>query len=243
MFDPSGPQSFATTHWSLVLAAGSGESADTRAQSALEELCRTYWYPLYAFARRRGLAANDAQDMTQAFFASIIESNGLSAADPARGRFRSYLLGAMKHFLANEWHRDQAKKRGGGVRIVEWDALDSESRFSSGASSDDPEMAFDREWALEIVAAAMRDLQSEMQRAGKSSQFDVLKGALVGDEGVTRTQMAEQLKTTQDAVKVAVHRLRRRYRALIRSAVAETVGSTSDLDDELRYLVDILRKS
>ena len=132
MKDPSGPRHFATTHWSLVGAAKPGEASQTRAREALEELCRVYLYPLYAFVRSRGYSALDAQDLTQAFFARIIETDGFASADRERGRFRSYLLGAMKHFLTNEWHRAQTQKRGGQVQFIEWDALDPEARYEIG---------------------------------------------------------------------------------------------------------------
>ena len=130
MKDPPGPREFATTHWSLVVAAQPDEASQTQARQALEELCRAYWYPLYAFVRNRGYSSSDAQDLTQSFFARFIETGGFASADPERGRFRSYLLGAMKHFLANEWHRAQAQKRGGGVTFLELDALDPEARYA-----------------------------------------------------------------------------------------------------------------
>ncbi len=168
MNDPSGPKEFATTHWSLVGAANLNETSETRARAALEELCRAYWYPLYAFVRGRGHSAVDAQDLTQAFFARIIETRGFASADRARGRFRSYLLGAMKHFLANEWHRAKTQKRGGQVRFIEWDALDPEGRYTSHAQapapSDNPDLLFDREWALETTATALQALRAEMAK-------------------------------------------------------------------------------
>ncbi|NIP56356.1 MAG: hypothetical protein GWN55_07815 [Phycisphaerae bacterium] len=143
MNDPSGPRQFATTHWSLVGEARGDEAGQTRAREALEELCRTYWYPLYAFVRSRGYSAVDAQDLTQAFFTQIIEKGGFASADRRRGRFRSYLLGAMKHFLANEWHRAQTQKRGGQVQFIEWDALDPEARYAEvSKQSDNPELSF-----------------------------------------------------------------------------------------------------
>ena len=146
MQDPLGPRGFATTHWSLVVAAKPGEASQSRAQQALDYLCRAYWYPLYAFVRSRGYSSDDAQDLTQSFFARLIETRGFGTADPERGRFRSYLLGAMKHFMANEWHRAQAKKRGGGVAFLELDGLDAEARYAQQpAQSTDPDAGFDRE--------------------------------------------------------------------------------------------------
>jgi RNA polymerase sigma factor (sigma-70 family) len=243
MNDPSGPRQFVTTHWSLVGAAQADEASQTRARAALEELCRTYWYPLYAFVRSRGYSAVDAQDLTQAFFARIIETGGFASANRARGRFRSYLLGAMKHFLANEWHRARTQKRGGKVRFIEWDALDPEARYTAASQeSDDPDHLFDREWALQTIAGALQTLRDEMARAGKSEQFDALKGSLTGQEDAPREEIAARLGMSIGAVKVAVHRLRQRYRTLLRAAIAETVSNEADLDDEMRYLVAVLRR-
>ncbi|MBN1764479.1 MAG: sigma-70 family RNA polymerase sigma factor [Sedimentisphaerales bacterium] len=242
MKDPSGPRQFATTHWSLVDAAKPDEASQTRAREALEELCRAYWYPLYTFVRSRGYSAADAQDLTQAFFARIIETGGFASADRRRGRFRSYLLGAMKHFLANEWHRAQTQKRGGQVQFVAWDALDLEARYAGASKqSDNPEYLFDREWALETIAGALHKLREEMVQAGKSEQFDTLKGTLTGQEESPREEIAARLGISEGAVKVAVHRLRQRYRKLLRAAIAETVSNEADLDDEMRYLVAVLR--
>ncbi len=243
MEDPPAPRHFATTHWSLVAAAQPDEASQTTAREALEELCRAYWYPLYAFVRSRGYSAVDAQDLTQAFFTRIIETGGFASADRERGRFRSYLLGAMKHFLANEWHRTQTQKRGGQVRFIEWDALDPEARFAGASKqSDDPEHLFDREWALETIAGALQALHDEMEKAGKSEQFDALKGSLTGEDDVPRAEIAARMNMSEGAVKVALHRLRRRYGELLRAAIAETVGNEADLEDEMRYLVAVLRK-
>jgi len=242
MKDPPGPREFATTHWSLVVAAKPDEASQTHARKALEELCRAYWYPLYAFVRYRGYSSNDAQDLTQAFFARIVETGGFVSADPERGRFRSYLVGAMKHFLANEWHRAQTQKLGGHVQFIEWDALDPEVRYAGASKqSDNPEHLFDREWAHETVAGALQALRDEMVKAGKSEQFDALKGSLTGENESPREKIAAQLNMSEGAIKVAVHRLRQRYRDLLRAAIAETVSNGADLDDEMRYLVAVLR--
>lgn len=232
---------FATTQWSLVAAAGGGEGSAAR--RALEELCRAYWYPLYAYVRYRGYPAEEARDLTQAFFVSILETGGIGAADRERGRFRSYLLGAMKHFLANEWHREQAKKRGGGIRFVEWDALSPEARYAeSPVQCDDPDRRFDYEWAVETTAAALRSLRQEMEAAGKGGQFELLKGSLTGEDELPRKEVAARLEMSEGAVKVAVHRLRQQYRKLLRESIAETVNSEVDLEDEMRYLVEVLRQ-
>ena len=242
MEDSPSPRRFATTHWSLVNEARSDELGRERAREALGELCRIYWYPLYAFVRRRGYSPADAQDLTQAFFARILETDGLATADRDRGRFRSYLLGAMKHFLANEWNRGLARKRGGQIRFVEWNAANVEARYTEESEhSDSPELLFDREWALQSLSSALQALDAEMTKAGKGDQFSVLKGALTGDDGSPRSEMAARLKMSEGAVKVAIHRLRQRFRALLRATVAETVRNQADLDDEMRYLVAILR--
>jgi RNA polymerase sigma-70 factor (ECF subfamily) len=238
----SGPRQFTTTHWSLVVAAGADQASQTRARTALEELCRTYWYPLYAFVRGRGYSATDAQDLTQAFFTQILASRGFASADRAKGRFRSYLLGAMKHFLANEWHRSQAQKRGSRVRFIEWDALDAEGRYAdTKRPAEPPETVFDREWAMETVAGALRTLRNEMADSGKAEQFAALKGCLTGEDELPRNEIAAHLGMSEGAVKVAIHRLRRRYRDLLRVAIAETVANEADLDEEMRYLVTVLR--
>jgi RNA polymerase sigma factor (sigma-70 family) len=243
MKDSSRPRHFVTTHWSLVGAAGSDQASQSRARAALEELCRVYWYPLYAFVRSRGHSATDAQDLTQSFFARFIETNGFASADRERGRFRSYLLGAMKHFLANEWHKAQTQKRGGQVQFIEFNTLNPEARYSEGSKqSENPELLFDREWALQVVAVALQELREEMVKTGKSKQFDLLKGSLTGQEELPREQIATRLDMSNSSVKVAVHRLRQRYRKLLRAAVAETVSNETDLEDEMRYLVTVLRQ-
>ena len=243
MKDPRGPREFSTTHWSLVVATRADEGSEATARRALEELCRTYWYPLYAFVRYRGHSSDDAQDLTQSFFARIIETGGFASADPERGRFRSYLLGAMKQFLANEWHRGQAQKRGGQVQFIEWDELGPEARYAgSSKESEDPEHLFDREWALETVDGALRALREEMGKAGKGELFEALKGTLTGEDETPRGEIAARLEMTEGAVKVAVHRLRRRYRTLLRAAIAETVSSEAERDEEMRYLAAVLRR-
>lgn len=242
MEGPPAPRKFATTHWSLVAAARPDEASQIRAKEALEELCRVYWFPLYAFVRGRGYSAVDAQDLTQSFFATMIETSGFESADRERGRFRSYLLGAMKHFLANEWHRARTQKRGGQVQFIEWAALDPEGRYAGSAKQwDSPEHLFDCEWALEIVSRALQALREEMAEAGRSDRFDLLKGSLTGEDELPREEIATQLDISVGAVKVAIHRLRQRYRQLLRAAIADTVSSEEDLQDEMRYLVAVLR--
>ncbi len=243
MKNPPGPREFETTHWSLVLAAKPDEVDQSAARKALEELCRAYWYPIYAFVRFRGYSSDDAQDLTQSFFTRIIKTGGFTSVDPTRGRFRSYLLGAMKHFLANEWHRSRAQKRGGGVTIIELDALDPEARYAlEPVEACDPDAGFDREWALQSTARAMDKLRAEAEAKDRVELFEALKGSLIGDEG-DRGKTASSFGMTAGALKVAVHRLRKRYRDHLRSIVAETVSDQSDLDDEMRHLVAALRKN
>jgi len=206
---------------------------------AMSALCRDYWYPLYAFVRRRGHAPHDAQDLTQAFFLSLMETP--AAADPARGKFRTYLLGALKNFLANEWHRRQTQKRGGGQKLVEWDALDAEARYAlEPAGQSDADTLFDRRWAMELLARAVEKLRTEFAARGDAETFEILKGTLSG-AGPAREEIAQQLGMSEGALKVAVHRLRQSYREVLRAEIAETVDSPEEIDAEMRHLVAVLR--
>ena len=237
-----GPREFAATQWSLVGIAQSDEASRTLSRNALENLCRAYWYPLYAFVRNRGHSTADAQDLTQAFFARFIATGGFASADRGRGRFRNYLLGALKHFLANEWNRARMKKRGGDVTFLEWDALDPERRYALEPTEEtNPESSYDREWALESIARAMKRLREEFEAAGKSELFEALKGSLTSQEP-PRDVTAARLGINEGAVKVATHRLRRRFRQILRDEIAETVETEEEIDEEMRYLVDVLRR-
>lgn len=235
-----GAREFHTTRWSMVLAAQ--QSTDLQKKSsALAALCRDYWYPLYAFARRRGCSPPDAQDLTQAFFADLLGRHA-TTADPARGRFRSYLLGALKHFLANDWHRASTQKRGGGQVLVEWDALDAESRYAiEPADQASAETLYDRRWALGLLDRAMARLRTEFEARGDLRTFDLLKGTLNGAEP-PRAQLATDLGMSEGALKVAVHRLRQRYRDTVRDEVAQTVNSPAEVADEMRHLLAVLRQ-
>lgn len=236
-----GAREFHTTRWSLVIAAQRGTDT-THARTAMAALCRDYWYPLYAFVRRRGHAPHDAQDLTQAFFAALLEGNA-TMADPARGKFRSYLLGALKHFLANEWHHANAQKRGGGHQAVEWDALDAEARYAlEPAGSADADALYDRRWALELLDRAMATLRAEFAAKDDAAVFDALKATLTGTEP-PRGALAAQLAMSEGALKVAIHRLRQRYREVLRAQIAETVDSPAEVDEEMRHLVRVLRSS
>lgn len=243
---PSGSHGFHTTHWSLIAALPNREERDAneRAREALEHLCDAYWKPLYAFARYSGHTTEDAQDLTQAFLAKVVAQGGLGGADRERGRFRSYLLGAMKHFMANTREHARAKKRGGGHSFVQGDISEIESHINAAANQTTPEeadRAFDRSWAQQTTAAALAELEAEWVQGGKFDQFVALRPALTS-EIADRSGVAEQLGMTENALAVAIHRLRQRYAALVREVVARTVADESDIEDELRYLVAVLRE-
>ena len=230
-------KSFPTTLWTVVLHAGRDESA--RARTALAQLCQGYWYPLYSFVRRRGCSPHDAQDLTQAFFAHLLEKRGLERVDPAQGRFRTFLLAALKNFLANEWDRSHALKRGGGKTIESLDEECAESRYQLEPSHDmTPDRHFERQWAMTLLDQVLDALRAEYHAEGKGALFEELKAVLIGQPGVY-ADMAARLRRSEGAIKVAVHRLRHRYRALMRAWIAETVGD-GDVEDELRHLLAVL---
>ena len=227
---------FATTHWTVVLAAG--RQADSQAQAALEELCRTYWFPLYAYVRRRGHTKEDAEDLTQAFFARFLEKNYLAGLDSERGRFRAFLLAALKHFLANEWDKSQRQKRGGGVPhlALDWQSADTQFQVAA-ANQQSPDQAFDREWAVALLAKVIERLRAECVAEGKSAQFETLKPFLTGGKGETSgAEAAVILGMEETAVRVAVHRLRKRYRQLLRAEIANTLTDPARVDEELHAL-------
>jgi RNA polymerase sigma-70 factor (ECF subfamily) len=223
---------FRTTHWSVVVCARDDRSG---ARMALERLCRTYWPPLYAFVRRSGMSPHDAQDLTQEFFARLLEKGWLDGVDRERGRFRSWLLAAMKHFLANEWKRGQRQKRGGAAAFCSLDEFDAETRLLHEPASDSAEKVYDRRWAMTLLDQVMARLRTEMAGAGKLAHFEALKFCLTGEK-TAYAEVCARLGMSEGAVKVAVHRLRERYRALLRAEIAETVGTEEEIDDELRSL-------
>ena len=238
-----GHRRFVTTHWSLVLAAGAGVSS-SEANDALAKLCETYWYPLYAFLRSRGQTPEDAQDLTQAFFTRLLERRAFAHADPARGRFRSFLLASLKNFVANERDRTQTQKRGGGVVVVPLEIDAAEGRFQLEPRTDEtPERIFDREWALILLDNAIQVLQTEMASAGRSGHFAELKSFLAGENAnANYATAANALGMSPGAVRVAVHRLRRRLGELVRREIAQTVSSSVEIDDELRHLWSSVRR-
>ncbi len=236
----AGPRRFATTRWSLVLAAGGDPSAE--AGRALAELCRDYWYPLYAYVRRRGYEAEDARDLTQAFFAKLLEKNGLTAADPARGRFRNFLLTSMKNFLVSEWRRQATLKRGGDVEIVSIDYEDAENRYRvEPAHPLTPEAIYERRWALALLERAVDDVRKRYAGRGQTELFDALKGYLGHDPGgVPYRELSRRLNQSEPALRTALSRLRARWRARLRELVAETVQEGQTVDDELGHLLTAL---
>jgi RNA polymerase sigma factor (sigma-70 family) len=237
---PQGTQ-FTTTHWSAVLQAGQGDSS--AASAALEELCRTYWYPLYAFVRRQGHSPEEAEDLTQDFFARLLEKEYVALADPARGKFRSFLLSALKNFLTNEWARSTRQKRGGGCALVSWDRASAEHRYEVGpADRLTPEKIFERQWALALLERVLGRLEQEQTAAGRRPFFDQVKGWLWGDRPpVGYAELAGQLGMTEAALKVAVHRLRVRYRELLREEIGRTVSTPLEVQQELDDLMAALR--
>ncbi|REJ87054.1 MAG: sigma-70 family RNA polymerase sigma factor [Planctomycetota bacterium] len=227
---------FATTHWSLVLAAGNREHEQSH--HALEALCRAYWPPLYAYVRRRVSDVHEARDLTQAFFARLLEKHYVADADPNRGRFRAFLITAFKHFLSNEWEKARAIKRGGGRRVLslDFDSADSQVRIDP-ASRLTAEQQYDRQWAITLLERIMDLLETEFTRKGKANHFEALKGFIVGDHaGTTYSQVANRLGMTEAAAKKAGSRLRRRYRELLREEIAQTVSGPDEVEDELRNL-------
>jgi len=232
---PGGARSFTTTHWSLVLAAAHESRPEGRA--ALAALCQAYWHPLYFYIRRRGYRPDEAQDLTQAFFAAILEKGRLRAADPERGRFRSFLLASLNHFLANEWDRARAQKRGGG-KVLSLDMEDAEGRYRLEPADDlTAEKLFERRWAMTLLDLVLAQLRQEFARDGREHLFEQLKGHLGGPAAdAPYRRVAADLGMTEAAVKMAVHRLRRRYRHLLRARIAQTVGSVGQIDEEIRRL-------
>jgi RNA polymerase sigma factor (sigma-70 family) len=230
-------KSFPTTLWTVVLYAVRDDPA--RAQAALTQLCQAYWYPLYSFVRRRGYSPHDAEDLTQAFFAQLLEKRGLERVDPTHGRFRTFLLASLKNFLTNDWDRAHALKRGGGQTILSLDEESAESRYLLEPHHDmTPERHFERQWALTLLDQVLDALLHEYQTAGNGDLFEELKAVIIGQPGAY-AEMATRLRRSEGAIKVAVHRLRHRYRELVRARIAETVGE-GEVEDELRHLLAVL---
>lgn len=223
----------------MLVAARDGSPT---AAEALEKLCRAYWYPLYAYLRRQGRDAQDAQDLTQEFFARLLARRDLERVDRAKGRFRSFLLASMKHFLANEWDKSHALKRGGGQQILSLDEEDAEGRYLQEPAADStPEKLFEQRWAMTVLDAALARLKAEFAAADKARQFELLQPFLSGASADgDYAAVSGPLELNPGAVAVAVHRLRQRYRELVRAEVAQTVASPADVEDEMRQLFNAL---
>jgi len=231
------PYALSSTQWSVVLAAGSSHSDVAR--GALAELCEKYWQPLYFFVRRRGYSVEEAQDLTQAFFADILERDALKQVARERGRFRSFLLACLKNFLSDEWDKRRAQKRGGGIPTVSLDFTSLEGGQPPQAVDNlTPEKLYERQWALAVLDQALKCLEQDYASSGKAQLFEMAAPALTGGPGdLSYRQIGEQLGLSEGAVKVAVHRLRKRYRKHLIDVISQTVGEKDDVEDELRQLM------
>ncbi|MBL9168026.1 MAG: sigma-70 family RNA polymerase sigma factor [Verrucomicrobiales bacterium] len=237
--EPVGTE-FRTTHWSLVLRAG--DISCSGRSEALENLCRAYWRPLYGFVRRRGYDEHEAKDLTQGFFARLLEKNDVADADASRGKFRTYLLTLLNHFLANEWDKSRRLKRGGGVSVVSLDDADAESRYLLESSPDwSAEKVFDRRWAEAVLEAVFVRFRREVAESGDTERYEVLKPFLLGGEGSqSYADASARLGISETGVRSVVHRFRKRFRELVRAEIAHTVARPEDIDGEIAYLFSAL---
>jgi len=237
---PAADPVFVSTHWSVVLRASQPDSPE--AMAALTELCRNYWFPLYAYARRQGCDMHSAQDLTQGFFSKLLEKNYLSVADRRRGRFRWFLLTAFKCYLANEWDRSQAQKRGGGQQIVSFDGMSAEERYShEPENSDSADLLYDRRWASDLLDAARAKLRAEYAEADRADRFKYLEAYLPGGHAtLSQAEVGAALGLTEGTVKQEVFKVRRRFGELLREAVAQTVAHPDEVDEEISYLIDVV---
>lgn len=232
------PGLFPNTRWSAVLAAREGSPASA---AALEAICRAYWYPLYAFVRRCGQPAHDAEDLTQEFFRRLLEKRWLDAADRSKGKLRTFLVVALKNFMSKEWRRLSAQKRGGGRPTLPLDTAVAESRFSADTATLAPEQTFDRQWALTLLDLTLNRLRMELAAGGQAGQFDVLKGCLLAARGtIDYAVVARQLGAGEGAARVAVHRLRKRFREIYREEISQTLADGEDVEVEMRQLAAAL---
>ena len=231
----------ATTQWSEVLAARDG--SETEAREALETLCQTYWQPLYAYIRHQGYGPEESRDLTQAYFAELLEKDFLADVDPSKGRFRSYLLATLRHFLSHERDRDRALKRGGGTRTLSLDVETGEERYSIQATEAmTPVDVFEHRWAMTVLDRAMQNLGAESTEAGNGQQFESLKQYLTSaDPQVPYGEAAQDLGMSEGAIRTAVHRLRKRYGQALRAEIAQTVANPADTDEEVRHLLAVVR--
>jgi RNA polymerase sigma-70 factor (ECF subfamily) len=235
----SAPGVFPTTHWSVVLTAG--QSDLRQADEALEKLCMAYWYPHYVFVRRQGNSPEDAQDLTQEFFSRLLAKNFIAKADRNRGMFRTFLLGSLKNFMVNEWKRVGRLKRGGGLEFLSIDANVAEDRYAAEpVNQSNPDAAYEQRWAVTLIEQVLAALRREYDATDKARLFEELKGFVWGDKSTASyAGIAGPLNLTEGTVKVAVHRLRQRFRELLRVEVAQTVARPEDIDGELRHLISV----
>jgi len=230
---------FTTTRWTVVLQAGGPTSPGSAA--ALDQLCRSYWHPLYHYARRSGLTPTDAEDLTQSFFAHLLEKDVIARADPQRGRFRTFLLCSFRNFQSNHRAHAAAGKRGGGQPVISLDELEAEHRYHALPSALSPEKLYDQQWAASLLAQVMRNLQAEYTALNKGPLFKLLRQVLLGEDPATGYgELARVAGISEGAFKVAVHRLRHRYREALRQEVAQTVATPGEVEDELRHLLSTL---
>lgn len=231
---------FATTSWTQVLAARDAPS--TEARQALESLCRVYWYPLYALVRRQGHDAEESRDLTQAYFAALLEKGYLGDYDPERGRFRTFLMASVKHFLSKERDKALAWKRGGRADVVSLDAQEVEGRYRiEPVDRLTPEQIFERRWALTVLERALARLRREQEDTDRGKEFVRLEGFLTGQQATASYRdLAAELGTSEGAVKTSIHRLRQRFGQLLRSEIAETVSSPTEVDDEVKHLLGVI---
>ena len=235
-----GSSQFPTTRWTLVVAAGDPQRKDAR--SALVSLCENYWYPLYAYLRRRGYAPDQAQDLTQEFFMRVLEGRYLDRADPEKGRFRSFILTSLKFFVADEQDRQRAQKRGGGA-IVSLEFSSGEERYQREPGHyETPDRIFERRWALSMLERVMERLRDEFVQHGRPENFERMKVFLLGQSEAPYADLAREMNTSEGALKVAIHRLRKRYRELFRQEIADTVADPAKVESELRYLAAVLTR-
>lgn len=231
---------FATTHWTLVRDAARG--GDSTALRALEELFGTYWQPLYRYARRRGKSREDAEDLVQGFLARLLETHALGTTDPAKGRFRTFLLASFNHWLINDWKHGIRQRRGGGERMLSFDWKDAETGLVLEVADDrSPDRLYDREWALALLGKVLADLETDCRAEGNAAQFAILKPCLTADSaGIPYSGLAASLGTTEGAARVAVHRLRKRYRHLLTTEIARTLATPDAVEEEMRSLLAAL---
>src|SRR5712691_3016404 len=235
-----GPSDFPTTRWTLVVAAADPQRKEAR--SALVSLCEGYWYPLYAYIRRRGYPADQAQDLTQEFFIRVLEGRYLDRADPEKGRFRAFILTSLKFFLADEGDRGRAQKRGGGA-VLSIEISSGEERYQREPAHDEtPERIFERRWALSVLDRVVERLRSEFVHHGRPEHFERLKVFLLGQSDAPYAALAREMNTSEGALKVAIHRLRKRYRELFRQEIADTVADPAEVESELRFLAAVLAR-